>query len=164
MIIIDHISIIAPEKRNGMQLSLHESMSVLTSDYLIKLRNRFNYIPVVVQQQAANQESLDNKKANRLRPTVDGLADNKLTVRDANMVLGLFSPFRHEIPDYFGYDVTKMGDNLRFLEIIVSRDGGGGTICPLYFNGAVNHFSELPLPDNAPAMKRVYEFISNTKG
>ena len=160
MIIIDHISLISSEKRNGVQLTLHESISVLSSDYLIKLRNRFNYIPVVIQQQSAAQESIENKKFNKLKPTLDGLADNKLTARDANVILGLFSPFRHEIPDYYGYDVTFFKDNIRFLEILGGREGGAGAICPLYFDGAVNYFKELPLPDDNVAISKVRQFIN----
>jgi hypothetical protein len=159
MIIIDHISLISAEKRNGQQLTLHESISVLSSDYLLKLRNRFNYIPVVIQQQSSAQEGIENKKANRLKPTMDGLGDNKLTGRDANVMLGLFSPYRHEISNYFNYDITKFKDNIRFLEIMGSRDGGGGTICPLYFDGAVNYFKELPLPDD-PKMAEVYKLLN----
>lgn len=160
MVMIDHISLISTEKRNGVQLSLHESMSVLSSDYLIKLRNRFNYIPVVIQQQSAAQESIENKKFNKLKPTLDGLADNKLTARDANVILGLFSPFRHEIPDYYGYDVTFFKDNIRFLEILGGREGGAGAICPLYFDGAVNYFKELPLPDDTVGISKVKQFIN----
>ena len=159
MAIIDHIGLISSEKRNGVQLSLHESISVLSSDYLIKLRNRFNYIPVVVQQQSQAQESIENKKHNKLKPSLDGLGDNKLTQRDANVILGLFSPFRHEIPNYFGYDVTKFKDSIRFLEILGGRDGGAGTVCPLYFDGAVNYFKELPLPDDSITMKAVYNLL-----
>lgn len=162
MIIIDHISLITPEKRNGTQMSLHESISTLSSDYLIKLRNRFNYIPVVIQQQSSAQEGIENQKANRLRPTMDGLGDNKLTGRDANVMLGLFSPFRHNIPEYYGYDITKFKDNIRFLEIMGSRQGGAGTVCPLYFDGAVNYFSELPLPSD-PKINNVYEFLKKPK-
>lgn len=163
MVIIDHISLISPEKRNGVQLSLHESISVLSSDYLLKLRNRFNYIPVVIQQQSSAQEGIENKKANKLKPTMDGLGDNKLTSRDANVMLGLFSPFRHEMPDYFGYDITKFKDNIRFLEIMGSRDGGAGAICPLYFDGATNFFRELPRPDDKEQMKKVYDFLNPVK-
>jgi len=163
MIIIDHISLISPEKRGGVQMSLHESMSILSSDYLIKLRNRFNYIPVVIQQQSAAQESVENKKANRLKPSLDGLADNKLTGRDANVILGLFSPFRHEITDYLGYDITYFKDNIRFLEILGGREGGGGTICPLYFDGATNYFTELPLPNNREQIIKVKEFIDTIR-
>ena len=53
MIIIDHISLIDTEVVNKKNLSLSESMVHLSSNYLIKLRNRFGYIPIVVQQQAA---------------------------------------------------------------------------------------------------------------
>lgn len=165
MIIIDHISLISSERNRetGRQMDLHESISFLSSNYLIKLRNRFNYIPVVIQQQAASQESVENKKANRLKPTMDGLADNKMTQRDANVIMGLFSPFRHEIPEYLGYDVTKFRDNIRFLEILGGREGGGGTICPLYFDGAVNYFRELPLPDNKSAIEQVYSKLSGIR-
>ena len=86
------------------------------------------------------QESIENKKFNRLKPTLDGLAGNKELQRDANVVVGLFSPFRHEIPEYLGYNITKFKDSIRFLEVLASREGGGGTICPLYFDGAVNFF------------------------
>lgn len=159
MVMIDHISLISSEKRHGVQLSLHESISILSSDYLIKLRNRFKYIPIVVQQQSQAQESIENKKYNKLKPSLDGLGDNKLTQRDANVILGLFSPFRHEIPEYYGYDVTVFKDRIRFLEILGGRDGGAGTTCPLYFDGAVNYFKELPLPNNKPAMDAVYSLL-----
>ena len=163
MVIIDHIGLISPQKLNGTQLSLHESISLLSSDYLIKLRNRFNYIPVVVIQQAIAGENIEHKKAGALRPSVANLGDNKLIARDCNMMIGIFSPFKHEIPDYLGYDITQFKDNIRFIEIIISRDGGAGTICPLYFDGAVNYFKELPLPSNKDDITRVYEFIKNIK-
>ena len=148
IIMIDHIGLISPEKKNQIQMNLHESISLLSSEYLIKLRNRFGYSPVVIQQQASAQESVENKKNNKLKPSLDGLADNKLTQRDADLILGLFSPFRHEIPEYMGYDVKFFKDNIRFLEIIGGREGGAGTVCPLYFDGAVNFFKELPLPND----------------
>lgn len=159
MIIIDHISLIDTETVNNKQLTLTDSMVHLSSNYLIKLRNRFNYIPIVVQQQAAAQESVENKKANKLKPTLDGLGDSKLIGRDANVIFGLFSPFRHEIPEYYGYDITKFKDNIRFLEIIGGREGGTGAICPLYFDGAVNYFKELPKSNDLEEIKKVYNFL-----
>lgn len=109
------------------------------------------------------QESIENKKYNKLKPTLDGLAGNKENQRDANVVVGLFSPFRHEIPEYLGYDITFFKDNIRFLEILGGREGGGGTICPLYFDGAVNYFKELPLPNDAIGIENVKRFITKIK-
>jgi len=163
MIIVDHIGLISPQKLNGTQLSLHESISLLSSDYLIKLRNRFNYIPVVVIQQAIAGENIEHKKAGALRPSVANLGDNKLIARDCNMMIGIFSPFKHEIPEYMGYDIQKFKDNIRFMEIIISRDGGAGTVCPLYFDGAVTYFKELPLPSDKEAMEKAYNFLKNIK-
>lgn len=158
--LVDHISLITKEKEEGRTLSLHESINKLSSKYMVLLRNKYNYIPVIIQQQAAAQESLDNFKSNKLKPSLDGLADCKLTQRDANVILGLFSPFRHEIPTYMGYDTRFFRDKIRFLEIIGGREGGAGTMCPLYFDGAVNYFKELPKPDDISEMKEVYNFIN----
>lgn len=164
MVFIDHISLISTESINGKQMSLFESMVKLSSDYLIKLRNKYNYIPVVVQQQASAQESVENMKVGRLKPSLDGLGDCKLTQRDANVILGLFSPFRHEIPEYMGYDVRFFRDNIRFLEILGGREGGAGTTAPLYFDGATNYFKELPLPEEVENMKAVKTFITTMRG
>lgn len=165
IIIVDHISLLTPEKNrdNGLPMNLHETISKLSSDYFVKLRNRFNYIPVAIQQQMSSQESIENKKYNKLKPSLDGLADNKTTQRDFDYIIGLFSPFRHEIPEYYGYNITVFKDNIRFLEILGGREGGGGTICPLYFDGAVNYFKELPKPDDKDGIKSVYDFIKNIR-
>lgn len=156
LMIIDHVGLISTESRNDKKLDLYECISLLSSDYLIRLRNFYGVSPVVVQQQASSQESVENKKNNRLKPSLDGLGENKTTQRDANVILGLFSPMRHEIREYGGYDITRFRDNIRFLEILGGREGGAGTICPLFFDGAVNVFKELPLPSNTPAMEKVY--------
>lgn len=160
IIIIDHARLLTRE--NGQ--SLRETISNLSSNYCIKMRNKWRYIPVLVQQQAAAQESLDRFKANKLAPSLDGLGDNKTTQQDANTILGLFAPFRHKIEFYpnrkSGYDIYKFKDHIRFLEILASRDGGAGTICPLYFDGAVNFFQELPPSDSTAELQNIYSQIN----
>lgn len=50
------------------------------------------------------------------------------------------------------------------MEIIEDRHyGANGNICPLYFDGAVSFFSELPLPTDKVGMDKVYKFIDNNK-
>jgi hypothetical protein len=118
MIIIDTINLIDTER--GMNLK--QSMDKL-SEYLAKyLRNRYHYSPIVIQQQAFESESNESFKLGKVRPSVAGLGDSKYTSRDANVVLGLFSPFRFGITEYFGYDITILKDHIRFLEVIANRD------------------------------------------
>lgn len=162
IMIVDHVSLLHQEQ--GM--TLHQTITKLSSNYLVELRNRYNFIPVVIQQQSAAQESVENMKANRLKPSLDGLADNKLTARDADVVLGLFSPYRHKIktyPEKDGYNIMYFKDNIRFLEVLASREGGGNSICPLYFDGAVNFFKELPLPHEKNNMIKMQNFIKNER-
>ena len=83
--------------------------------------------------------------------------------RDADIVLGLFSPIRFGITEYFGYDITILKDHIRFLEVIVNRNGEMGGILPLWFDGAVCDFKELPKPDDKVAMDKVYQYCKNLK-
>lgn len=159
LIIIDTINLIDTER--GM--TVKQSMDKL-SEYLAKyLRNRYHFSPVVIQQQAFDQESNDSFKLGRIRPSVAGLGDSKYTSRDSNVVLGLFSPFRFGLADCEGYNIKKMKDHFRLLEIIVNRDGEMGGLCPLFFDGATCRFSELPRPEDRLAMERVYSYIDSLK-
>lgn len=155
--IVDHVSLISVESG----LDLRRSVVKLTSDYCVKLRNKYGYIPVIIQQQGADQEGLENIKANKLRPTANGLAEARTTSRDFDYLLGLFTPYRHELPDYFGYDITKFKDHIRFLEIVMSREEGAGSLYPLYFDGAVNFFRELPQTNEIQELNQVYKLIES---
>jgi len=68
-------------------------------------------------------------------------------------MLGLFSPFRHEIPNYLGYDILRFRNHIRFLEVVVNREGEQNGICPLYFDGLTNTFEELPKPTDSQIEK-----------
>ena len=81
----------------------------------------------------------------------------------ANIVLGLFSPFKFSLREYEGYDITKFRDNIRFLEVLVNRDSEMGGICPLFFDGAVCQFNELPRPDNKEELQKIYRYLESLK-
>jgi hypothetical protein len=161
VVIIDHARLLQIESQNGAKMDLRETIAKMSSHYNVLMRNKWNYIPVLIQQQAASQESIENAKFDKLRPTLDGLGDNKATQQDANIILGLFSPFRHKITTYEGYNITKFKDHIRFFEILGGREGGGGITCPLYFDGAVNYFRELPLPDRVDEINMIYNKIED---
>ena len=157
IIFYDHVSLINTER--GM--TLKQSIDKL-SEYCVILRNRYNFSPVIVQQQAFENEGIENIKLNRVRPTVAGAADSKYTMRDCNVALGIFSPFKYELKEYFGYDISKLRDNCRFLEVLINRGGSPGGIIALYFDGAVNYFSELPRADD-PKIQSVYKSLQGIR-
>lgn len=164
-----------PEERriiiidNASNLSLESGLKKMEtidkmSKYGITLRNQLKYIFVLIQHQAQAQEGIENLKLNRIQPSSDGLADCKTTTRDANMVIGLYSPFKYGLKECEGYDITKFKNRIRFMHIIEDRDyGAGGQICPLYFDGAVSVFKELPRPEDTENMKKIYAYLERLK-
>lgn len=157
IIFFDHLSLISTEK--GMDL--RQSMSKL-SEYLVTLRNRYKFTPVVIQQQAMF-ENTDAFKLNKLTPSITNLADNKAIARDVDVCLSLFSPFRYEIPEYHGYNIRMLKDNVRFLEVLLNRSGQSNGVIALYFDGAVNYFEELPKSDDQIGLNKVYKQIQTRK-
>jgi hypothetical protein len=154
--ICDHLAELSTIK--GLDL---KGVMELHSDHMRIVRNRYGYIPVDVQQQAASQESLQNFDLGKLEPSLNGLGETKLTQRKANIVLGLFAPNRFEIQNYRGYDISQLKDNYRNLSILKYRNGISNVNVGLYFNGACNYFAELPKADQMT--KELYEKIKSVK-
>ena len=58
-----------------------------------------------------------------------------------------------------GYNIKRLGKHCRFLEIIDDRDyGAGGSICPLFFDGATSTFKELPQVTEKEKLEKYYRY------
>lgn len=156
--IIDHISLISCER----SMDLRNSIKKL-SEYLKIVRNKYNYIPVVVQQQNSESLSLEAFKANKIRPTQKGLADSQDPGKDCDVMLGITSPFSWELKEYLKYDITKLRGYCKFLEIVLGRDGESNAILGMYFDGATGFYAPLPKYDNIPELNKVYQLIQKNQ-
>lgn len=161
MCLIDTINLIDTERDYNKKQAIDK-----LSEYCAKiLRNNYGISPVIIQQQSVENENIENVKLNRTRPTVAGLGDSKYTARDANIVFGIFSPFKFNLDTYLadehgvGYDIRKLKDHFRTLEVLVNRDGMVGGIIGLFFDGATCTWSELPKPSNTTEINKVYNYI-----
>ena len=156
-IITDHISKLHPPKGKDLREAIGDYSSIFCCD----MRDKYKCSVINVQQQASDQEKKQYTYAgasiiSKLEPSLDGLGENKTTQRDADEVIGIFAPARHEIPDHRGYKITKLDDNYRSLMQLKARDGHPNTRIGLYFDGAVNHFEELPLAKDMTDEKYEY--------
>lgn len=156
--IIDHISLISCER----SMDLRNSIKKL-SEYLKIVRNKYNYIPVVVQQQNSESLSLEAFKANKIRPTQKGLADSQDPGKDCDVMLGITSPFSWELKEYLKYDITKLRGYCKFLEIVLGRDGESNAILGMYFDGATGYYAPLPKYDNISELNKVYQLIQKNQ-
>lgn len=157
IVIVDHIGLL--DKEQGFKTK--DTVDKM-SEYFVKyLRNRYNYTCVAIQQQALEMEGLEAQKQKKMMPSASGLADSKYTSRDCNLALGVFDPSRFGLASWMGYkildtDGTGLRNYARFLYVIANRDGEMGGICPLFFDGAVCDFIELPKPEDSVGMAAFY--------
>ena len=161
IILADHVGLLQEERGLDKRQTIKKF-----SEYMMELRDYYRYIPVAVQQQAAELQSLEAYKQNRISPSPGNLSDCKDTKNDCNVMLGLTDPYAGHLQSYFGYDITKLKNHQRFLEIMLTRDGSANAIKAMYFDGAVSYYKELPGP-NSPNyetyMERVYSTIEKLK-
>lgn len=157
IIITDHISLLETERGFDLRQTI-----IKYSEYMMILRNKYHYIPVAIQQQSTETSSLEAFKSNKIRPTLAGLSDSKYPGKDCTVMLGMTNPYSFELPNYLGYDITKFKGNIRFLEIVLNREGESNGIVGLYFDGATNYFKELPFPNDEREIDKVLKYIEGT--
>jgi replicative DNA helicase len=166
-VVTDQINLLTPDRNNEFgepQKNLHEAMSFYSKEYCLKhMCKRLDCVVINIQQQAADKEKQEYYKGQsidkKLEPSLDGLADNKLTQRDADLVLGIFAPTRYELDTYRKYNIKKLRDKYRCLVFLKDRHFGlANQYVHLYFDGASNIFKELPPVDEMT--EEIYERIS----
>lgn len=161
IILTDHVGLLQEESGRDKRGTIKKF-----SEYMMEVRDFYRYIPVIVQQQNVEVQSMDAFKLNRITPNPGTLADCKDIRYDVNVMLGITDPYAAKLGTFLKYDITKLRNNQRFLEVMLSRDGTQNTMKALYFDGAVSYFKELPNPDSpnySSYMERVYATIENLR-
>ena len=163
-VVIDHIGLVDREQGFTTKNAIDKM-----SEYFVKyLRNRYNYTCVAIQQQASESEGLEAIKQKKMLPTAATLGDSKYTARDCDLALGLFDPSKFGLPSWLGYKIQDTDNSglrtyCRFLYVLANRNGEMGGICPLFFDGAVCDFEELPRPDDINGITEYYNKARDMK-
>lgn len=165
LVVTDHISLIEEEyeKETDTVLTHHKSISKWHTKYLRKIiTKQWKWTGLTVQQLALEAEKQQYTQKgesvlSKIMPSLEGVADNKIIIRDSYVVLGLFAPERFGIEEFKGYDITRFGDNFRSVQVLKSRFGTPNKILPLYFRGDYNYFEELPDPTNKTKLQIFYD-------
>lgn len=157
-VIWDHIGLLQPEKGGTIKDAINDH----SSKYCLSLRDRFNYIPIDIQQQSADSQTSaydyrGNLIIDRVKPTVWGLGENRTTGRNYNLMFSIFWPYYYNVSEYNNIDLSCIGNNHRELSILLNRDGMSNLAIDLFFLGSANHFKELPKEMNESVYKKIKE-------
>lgn len=163
-VVVDHISLLHTESVKGVNFDLRETIAFFIDQYGLEVFcKRYNLIFVPVQQQASSGEAqmFTNRGElveAKLEPSLADLADCKTTQRSADVVLGIFAPFRYDIEVHQGYDINFLQDNYRSIRFLKDRLAGLSGRLGLYFARGVPHFEELPKAQNMGGVHNNYEY------
>lgn len=80
-----------------------------------------------------------------------------------DMCISSFSPYKYNLKTWLDYDITKFRDNIRFIEVLLNRNGLCNGVLPLIFDGAVNYFRECPLPNDKEGMAKTYDYLGKLR-
>jgi energy-coupling factor transporter ATP-binding protein EcfA2 len=158
IVVVDHISLVIPEKSHNNQLDLAmQSMSTYLRQYVSK---KFKYTAISVHQQMAASEDLDHVKEKAWMPTLNGLADNKRIGRDYLTVIGIGNPKRYGISTFGGYNqLPDYNGFLRFLVIRKQRYGITDSYIGITMDGKTGTIKAAPPPHENELLKRLKEHI-----
>lgn len=162
IVIVDHIGLLQPEQGE----TLHQAIMRFSSDFCLEMRDRWNYVPVIVQQQSADSSRAQytyrgDTIVDKIRPDQEGLADNKYTARDVDLMISLFYPDRYNLHQHEGWNLDRIGDNHREFMINLNRNGISNASIQLYFLGTSSYFSELPQKATEEIYREIEEINKN---
>lgn len=170
IVIVDNLNNLQTETKDGKSLSRQESIGRWTSEYArLQITKHYKFTVINILQQSADSEKpqYDYKGEliiDRVKPSLDGLGNNKECQRDNIIILGLFAPDRFGIANYpenNGYNIQVLGDAFRSIIILKSNISESNKEIPLYFDGACSRFDEMPLPSQMTPI--IYRAIKERK-
>ena len=142
IVVIDHFSLAKREKSYNEKDNIDK-----ISNYMIRLRNNFGIIPVMLQQFNRSISSTDRAKIDRVLPQRDDFKGSGVPFEDSSIAFGLFSPHRYNFTQFLGYDIKKLKSRFISLSLLKNRDGESDKIIGMDFKGKIGHFSEFPPPN-----------------
>jgi len=138
LIIIDHIGLIKKNKYNDKKNTLDDM-----SEYIVRLRNKCNFSFVLTSQLNRDQSKRERPLKDKFGPQLSDFKDTGNTQEDADVILGIYNPFKNKAKEFIGLDITSLGKDTRTLHILKNRDGHDDVATGYMLNGAIGHFKEI---------------------
>ena len=140
-------------------------------------RDLYGFSPIVVTQQNRSMGDIGRMKlhGNDLSPQLEDIFKSSQMGFDADLILGLFDPYRYKAFDssgvYGGYTIKPVNghepstmtpggiNRFRSIHILKNTFGQDGGVFGLKFLGECNNFNTLPKPDDTENLQKIYAEI-----
>ena len=142
-VVIDHVGLLKPSNGRNKKGEIDTTVA-----YLVTLRNMTGLSPTLIQQINREQSNIERFKAGRTGIQLSDLKETGDTTDAAEVVIALYGPNRDKLNTYRGYDIKKLGDHIRIVQILKTRFGSADVEIAVNYHGDVNEWYELPLPND----------------
>jgi hypothetical protein len=147
-VIVDHVGLTKKERGYDTKQNIDK-----LSEYMIEIRNMYNYTPILVCQFNKGLSGIERLKLAHsgkvdLAPILEDFKDTGNIGQDCNVALGVFNPVKFDLQEYAGYDITKMPNSFRSIHLMKNRDGQEYVVKAMHFAGGRGKLVELPRPQN----------------
>jgi len=151
---IDHLALMKDERGFDTKQNIDKM-----SEYSIFLRNVFKLSIFYLQQFNDGLSSVERSKFKGvdLSPQKSDFKDSRNPYTDADVVIGLMSPFKLDMASSLGYDVSRLKRKLVILKIIKNRLADDNIAIPIYVKPEIGSFIELPKDANSQEAKQFYD-------
>lgn len=142
LVITDHLGIVPREGGKTVK----ENIDSLVNKQVI-LRNSCNYSFVNISQvnRAVNDlKRVHDYEKESLTLNLGDVKDSGGPVEATDMAIGIMSAKRYKMESHLRYDITKLQDRYRSINIAKNRDGDADLAIGLMFLGENGFFEELP--------------------
>jgi hypothetical protein len=165
-VVIDNVNILELEKNElGMSLDLSGCIDRLVNTYMRKqVTKHWKWHVCCVQQQQMAAGDLNHYKAGKLEPEPQKLGDNIKVARSYQVILGLFSPYKHKMTNYYKYPILASDrvdgfeECFRTIHICKNRFGRTGVAEPLFFNPKGFSFFSMPKNDDTQNLNQLLTY------
>lgn len=118
------------------------------ADYLINLRDLCNLTVALVQQANRQIKSMDRRNSGYQYLQLDDMADASGPAQGSEVVIGIYYPHREKRTTCEGYDIKKLRDHARIIQILKHRYGVSDVMKGILFRGEIGYYKELPNPND----------------
>lgn len=133
------------------------------SEHLLWTKNYLKFTNVLLAQTNRNMGNIERRKleGDDLTMSLDDISDSSNIAQDSDLVLGIINPNKYGLGSYRNYNVSKLQNRARWLQIIKNRDGEADGTLGMLFLGENGFFKELPKAEDMT--ENVYNSIKNLK-
>ena len=133
------------------------------SEYLLWTRNYCKFTNILLAQTNRNIGNIERRKleGEDLTMSLDDISDSSNIAQDSDMVLGIINPHKYGLGSYRRYNIEKLQNRARFLQILKNRDGEADGTLGMLFIGENGFFKELPRVEDMNDL--IYNSIRNLK-